>query len=119
MAVSAFLTQNLSSEDSIYHWSESSLLAICERRIREDILTAEWNRVLGRNRDFTIRIGGRNIMLRIPIALEVFSISQMGSADDLKAVLAERGAMSSCSPNFNPPPVGVPGGFGANVAVRS
>jgi len=92
MAVAAFLTQNLSSHDSIYHWSESSLVVVCERRIREDVLSAEWNRVLARNRDFTISIGGRNIMLRIPIYLELISASQIDAADDLQELLAERGS---------------------------
>ncbi len=104
MAVAAFLTQNLSSDDSIYHWSESSLVAICERRIRVDILTAEWNRVLSRNRDFTICIGGRNIMLRIPIALEVFLTSQMECADDMQRVLAESGTARCCTPELSTTP---------------
>jgi len=119
MSVAAFLTQNLSGEDSIYHWSESSLVAICERRIRADILTAEWNRVLARNRDFTICIGGRNIMLRIPIHLEVFPLSQVSTADDLKQLLAERGAGPRCNSYSNPLPVGGRAGLDASVAVKS
>jgi GGDEF domain-containing protein len=105
MAVAAFLTQNLSSDDSIYHWSESSLVVLCERRIREDMLNAEWNRVLARNRDFTIRIGGRNIMLRIPIALELIPVSQLNSADDLQRLLAEPDLSRSWGVGLNSPPV--------------
>jgi GGDEF domain-containing protein len=105
MAVAAFLTQNLSSDDSIYHWSESSLIVLCERRIREDMLNAEWNRVLARNRDFTIRIGGRNIMLRIPISLELLPVSQINSADDLQRLLAEPGPTRSGGAGLNSLPV--------------
>lgn len=91
MAVSAFLIENLRAEDSVYHWSESSLLAVCDRKIREDILSAELNRVLQRNRDFTIQIGGSTIMLRIPIDLELFPIDVFQSADDLQKIPAKRG----------------------------
>jgi hypothetical protein len=119
MAVAAFLTQNLSSDDNIYHWSESSLVAICERRIREDILNAEWNRVLARNRDFTIRIGGRNIMLRIPIALELIPVSQINSADDLQMLLAERGSSRSCGVGVNPLPVASVSGVRGDRVVNS
>lgn len=91
MAVSAFLIENLRAEDSVYHWSESSLLAVCDRKIREDILSAELNRVLQRNRDFTIQIGGSTIMLRIPIELELFPIDVFQSADDLQKIPSKRG----------------------------
>ena len=84
MTVSAFLIQNMRSEDSVYHWSESSLLAVCDRKIREDILTAELNRVLARNRDFTINIGDRAIMLRIPIDLQLYPISHFATVEDLQ-----------------------------------
>jgi GGDEF domain-containing protein len=91
MAVSAFLIENLRAEDSVYHWSESSLLAVCDRKIREDILSAELNRVLQRNRDFTIQIAGSTIMLRIPIELELFPIDVFQSADDLQKIPSKRG----------------------------
>jgi len=90
MAVSAFLIQNLRAEDTVYHWSESSLLAVCDRKVREDILAAELNRVLARNRDFTIRIGERIIMLRIPIELQLFPIERFESADDLESLSKEK-----------------------------
>jgi len=90
MAVSAFLIENMRNEDIVYHWSESSLLAVCDRKVREDILVAELNRVLARNRDFTISIGDRTIMLRIPIELQLFPVSQFGSADDLQQLPVAR-----------------------------
>ena len=91
MAVSAFLIENLRAEDKMYHWSESSLLAVCDRKIREDILSAELNRMLARNRDFTIQIGDRTIMLRIPIELQLFPITMFASADDLQKLAGNRG----------------------------
>jgi GGDEF domain-containing protein len=91
MTVSAFLIQNMRAEDAVYHWSESSLLAVCDRKIREDILAAELNRVLARNREFTINIGDRAIMLRIPVELQLFPITEFGSADDLQRLPSGRG----------------------------
>jgi GGDEF domain-containing protein len=91
MAVSAFLIENLRAEDIVYHWSESSLLAVCDRKVREDILSAELNRVLARNRDFTIQIGDRTIMLRIPIELQLFPITMFASADELQNLAGNRG----------------------------
>ena len=84
MAVSAFLIQAMRAEDKVYHWSESTLLAVCDRKVREDILAAELNRVLAHNRDFTIQIGNRTIMLRIPIELQLFPTTHFDSAEDLR-----------------------------------
>src|SRR5579863_4624027 len=64
MAVSAHLTHSLHSDDSIYHWSDSSLLAILQGRVSEQILTAELNRIVAHNRDLSIIVGGRTVMLR-------------------------------------------------------
>ncbi len=90
MAVSAFLIETMRSEDTVYHWSESSLLAVCDRKVREDIITAELNRVLAHNRDFTIKIGDRTIMLRIPIDMQLFPITYFNSAEDLQHLPSER-----------------------------
>jgi hypothetical protein len=90
MTVSAILIQNMRSEDSVYHWSESSLLAVCDRKVREDILAAELNRVLARNRDFTINIGDRAIMLRIPIDLQLYPISHFANVEDLQNLFKPR-----------------------------
>lgn len=83
MAVSAFLTQSLRSEDSIYHWSDSSLLAILQGRANDQILTAELERIAMQNRETTVNIDGRATMLRIPITFDVTPIARLKSADDL------------------------------------
>lgn len=90
IAVASFLIESLRSEDVIYHWSESTLLSVCERKIREEILIAELNRVLARNRDFTIQIGDRTIMVRIPIEVKVFPLSSFTSAEDLQNLSTNR-----------------------------
>jgi GGDEF domain-containing protein len=90
MAVSAFLIQNLRREDTIYHWSESSLLAVCDRQVREEIVVAELNRVLARNRDFTLHLGNRPVMLRIPVDLSLYPLSYFSTADDLLNLPAGR-----------------------------
>jgi len=83
MAVAAFLTQSLHSDDAIYHWSDSSLLAILQGRVNEQILTAELNRIAFQNRETSVNIGGRATMLRIPITFDIVPIDRLQSADDL------------------------------------
>jgi GGDEF domain-containing protein len=83
MAVSAFLTENLHSDDAIYHWSDSSLLAILQGRANDQILTAELDRIVMKNRETTVNIGGRATMLRIPITFDLTPIERLKSADDL------------------------------------
>ncbi len=83
MAVAAFLTQSLHSEDAIYHWSDSSLLFILQGRPNEQILIAELERIAMQNRETTVNIGGRSTMLRIPITFDLTPIERLQSADDL------------------------------------
>jgi GGDEF domain-containing protein len=83
MAVSAFLTQSLNSDDAIYHWSDSSLLAILQGRANQQILTAELERIVMQNRETTVTIGGRAIVLRIPITSDLTPIERLKTADDL------------------------------------
>jgi GGDEF domain-containing protein len=83
MAVSAFLTQSLNSDDAIYHWSDSSLLAILQGRANDQILTAELDRIAMQNRETTVNIGGRPTMLRIPITFDLTPIERLKTADDL------------------------------------
>jgi GGDEF domain-containing protein len=83
MAVSAFLTQSLHSDDAIYHWSDSSLLAVLQGRGNDQILTAELDRIAMQNRETSVNIGGRATMLRIPITFDITPIERLKSADDL------------------------------------
>jgi GGDEF domain-containing protein len=83
MAVASFLTQSLQSDDAIYHWSDSSLLAVVQGRANEQILTAELERIVYQNRETAVKIGGRATMLRIPLAFDITPIERLQSADDL------------------------------------
>lgn len=83
MAVAAFLTQSLHSDDAIYHWSDSSLLAILQGRVNQQILTAELDRIVFQNRETSVNIGGRSTMLRIPLTFDLTPIDKLQSADDL------------------------------------
>jgi GGDEF domain-containing protein len=83
MAASAFLTSALHSEDAIYHWSDSTLLAILQGRTQAEMITAELQRIVSQNRETTVKIGQRLIMLRIPITFEVTPIDRLHDADDL------------------------------------
>ncbi len=86
MAVAAFLTQNLHSDDAIFHWSDSSLLAILQGRANEQILTAEINRIVFQNRETSVQIGGRATMLRIPLTFDITSMEHLQSTDDLHKI---------------------------------
>jgi GGDEF domain-containing protein len=83
MAVAAFLTQSLHSDDQTYHWSDSSLLSILQGRVNEQILTAELERIVLKNRETCVNIGGRATMLRIPITFDITPIDQLQTAEDL------------------------------------
>jgi len=83
MAVSAFLTHSLRGDDRIFHWSDSSLLAILLDRPNEQIVSAELQRIASQNRDITIRVGGRIVMLRIPLTFELIPIERLKSADEI------------------------------------
>ncbi|MFZ1087036.1 MAG: hypothetical protein WAN35_18895 [Terracidiphilus sp.] len=83
MAVSACLTAGLHAEDAIFHWSDSSLLAILLGRANEHLLDAELRRIAAKNSDINVNIGGRSIMLRIPLTFELTPIDRFKSANDL------------------------------------
>ncbi len=83
MAVAAFLTSSLRNDDAIYHWSDSSLLIILQSTASEQILTAAMRRIVDNNRDITVLIGGRSVMLRIPLEFDTIPISKLLKAEDL------------------------------------
>ena len=83
MAVSACLTAGLHSEDVIFHWSDSSLVAMLLGRPNEHLLDAELRRIVSKNSDINVNIGGRSIMLRIPLSFDLTPIDRFKSADDL------------------------------------
>jgi GGDEF domain-containing protein len=86
MAVASYLTQGLHSDDTIYHWSDSSLLAILQGRANEQILTAELERVTMQTRETSVNIGGRSTMLRIPITFELTPIERLKTPEDLHKI---------------------------------
>ena len=83
MAVSAFLMAGLQNEDAIFHWSDSALLAILQGRFSDFMVAAELDRIIAKNRESSINVAGRAIMLRIPITFELTPINRLRNADDL------------------------------------
>jgi GGDEF domain-containing protein len=83
MAVSAFLTVSLNSDDAIFHWSDSSLVAILLNRANDHLVTAELNRIAQKNSDINVNIGGRFIMLRIPFSFDLIPIERFKTVNDL------------------------------------
>lgn len=84
MAIANYLTRSLRREDEIFHWSDSSLLAIIQGRTNEHILHAELKRIASQNRDVSINIGDRVVMLRIPIEFDVLPFTRIQSTDDIR-----------------------------------
>jgi GGDEF domain-containing protein len=83
MAVAAFLTHSLRSDDAIYHWSDNALLGVLNTPASEPIIFAAMQRIVSNNRDITIQIGGRTVMLRVPLEFCVTPLSRLRSAEDL------------------------------------
>lgn len=83
MAVSAFLTSSLRNNDAIYHWSDSSLLAVLESPATQLILAAAMRRIVDNNRDIIVQIHDRSVMLRIPLEFEIIPVGSLRSAEDL------------------------------------
>lgn len=83
MAVSAFLTNALHSDDVVFHWSDSTLLAVLVGRPNEQILIAELRRILSQHREVTITVDKHPIMLRVPLDYEIHSTQRMRDADDV------------------------------------
>jgi len=90
MAVSAFLTHTLRSDDALYHWSDSSLLAVLESPASEQILSAAMQRIVNNNRDITVKMGERAVMLRIPLTFELTPVAHFNTAEDLLKLSRER-----------------------------
>lgn len=90
MAVSAYLTHSLHNDDLIFHWSDSSLLAVLLDRLSQQIATAELQRIANQNRDITINVGGRLVMLRIPLTFELFPIERLNAPDDICRLSSHR-----------------------------
>lgn len=90
MAVSAYLTHSLHGNDRVYHWSDSSLMAILEKRSNEQVLAIELRRIAANNRDIAIQVGGRTIMLRVPLEFDITPINRLRSADELYKLSPEQ-----------------------------
>jgi GGDEF domain-containing protein len=90
MAVAAYITHSLHRDDVIYHWSDSILLAILQGRANQQLLSAELQRIASLNREITIKIGRRIIMLRIPLEFDITPIARLREADDLYKIVRER-----------------------------
>jgi hypothetical protein len=61
-------------------------------RYSEFIVSAELARIIAQNRESSINVAGRAIMLRIPITFEVTPISQLHTAEDLLRISAHQAA---------------------------
>jgi len=83
MAIAAYLTRNLRREDAIFHWSDSSLLAVLLGRTNEQIMLGEVRRIAAQNRGITIQIGCRAVMLHVPLEFEVTPIGLLRKAEDI------------------------------------
>jgi len=89
MAVAAFLTHSLRNEDTVYHWSDNSLLAILPSPASQKAMLAAVQRIVDSNRDITIQVDNHIVMVRVPLDFEVFPINLLRSPDDLYRLLPQ------------------------------
>jgi GGDEF domain-containing protein len=87
MAVSAFLMHSLRNDDAIYHWSDSSLLAILESPAPPRMLQAAIARIVDSNREITIHVENHTVMVRVPLEFEIMPISHFKVGEDLYKLL--------------------------------
>jgi GGDEF domain-containing protein len=92
MSVASYLTECLHSDDTIFHWSDSSLLAILTGRANEQILTAELERITMQARETSVNAGGHKTVLRIPITFEITPIDRLKTPEDLHKISLLRNA---------------------------
>jgi hypothetical protein len=64
------------------------LLALLQGRVSGQIVTAELRRIASNNREVTVVIDGRTVMLRIPLEFELTPIDCLRSANDLYKISA-------------------------------
>jgi GGDEF domain-containing protein len=86
MATAAYLIGCLDSQDKIYHWTDSALLAILQGRSSARVVTGELQRIAAQNRNLTIRIGERNVMVRIPLDFQIAPIDRLDDAEVLPLI---------------------------------
>ncbi len=83
MAVSAFLTRSLRSDDAVYYWSANSLLAVMRSPADLRTINSVIQRIADNNRDITLQIEGRTTMLRIPLDFAITPITNLKAAEDI------------------------------------
>jgi hypothetical protein len=54
------------------------------------ILTAELERIISQNRESTINMAGRAIMLRIPLSFQITAINRLRTPEDLLRISARQ-----------------------------
>jgi GGDEF domain-containing protein len=101
MAVSAFLTRNLRSDDTIFYWSDSSLLAILPSPANLPTITAVIQRIVDSNRDITLQIGGGSAMLRVPLHFSITPISKLKTAGDVLKLYAVKDTLKAKSAGYS------------------
>jgi GGDEF domain-containing protein len=84
MAVAAFLIRSLRNDDMVYHWSNSALLAVLETPTTKQTLTLAMQRIVNSNRDITVPLKDRTVMLRIPLSFEIVPLAELRNADELR-----------------------------------
>jgi GGDEF domain-containing protein len=86
MAVAAFLIRSLRNDDMVYHWSNSALLAVLETPTTKQTLTLAMQRIVNSNRDITVPLNDRTVMLRIPLSFEIVPLTELRNADELRKI---------------------------------
>lgn len=85
MSVSSQLVQGMQSADRLYHLDKDVLMGILMNRPSREFAIGEMNRVAAQNRELTMRLEGRTVMLRVPISVTLHFILDYQTADEILA----------------------------------
>jgi len=90
MAVSSYLTASLHREDMVYHWTDSMLLVVLEDRATEKLARMELERIIAQNREITVNLHGRLVMLRIPLEFVLTPTRALAAPEEIYKLTMSR-----------------------------
>jgi FixJ family two-component response regulator len=85
-----FLTQELRSEDRLFHWGQDVLMAIVKRQVALAAARMEMARMTTTGREIVLNVEGRSVILACPIEFDLLAIAQYATVEDLLAFLDTR-----------------------------
>jgi ActR/RegA family two-component response regulator len=80
-----FLLHALTANDRLFHWSRDVLMMVVKRPVSVASVRMEITRLLLDQREYTIEVSGRRIMLAAPTTFDPLPVSKFSTFDDMLA----------------------------------